>query len=99
MKLEETGKKLLDLVAGERLPGFGGHVGETVEEASDGGLCHSSAVVELRREFIEETAEEPRLPGAHETSDDSHEVPLVETAGLQSPVYDLLGSLVTHGRS
>ena len=61
-KLEETGEKLLDLVAGERLPGVGGHVGETVEEAAYGGLCHSSAGVELRRELVEETAEEPCLP-------------------------------------
>ena len=45
--------------------------------------------------MVEETAEEPRLPGAHETSDDGHEVPHVQTAELQSLVYDLLGSFVT----
>ena len=66
-----------------------------VEEASKRLFCHSSTGVEFRRELVEETAEEPRLPGAHETSDDGHEVPHVQTAGLQSLIYDLLGSFVT----
>ena len=66
-----------------------------VGEASKRLFRHTSTGVELWRELVEETAEEPRLPGAHETSDDGHEVPHVQTAGLQSLVYYLLGSLVT----
>ena len=66
-----------------------------VGEASKRLFRHTSTGVELWRELVEETAEEPRLPGAHETSDDGHEVPHVQTAELQCLVYDLLGSLVT----
>ena len=66
-----------------------------VEEALKRLFRHSSTGVEFRRELAEETTEEPRFPGAHETSDDSHEVPHVQTAELQSIVYDLLGSLIT----
>ena len=67
-----------------------------VEETSKRLFCHSSTGVEFWRELVEETAEEPRLPGAHETSDDSHQIPHIKTAGLQSLIYDMLGSLVTH---
>ena len=81
---------------GERLPGIGGQTGNVVEQASKRLLCYSGAGVEVGRDLSEETAEEPGLTGAHEASDDGHHIPQIQTAGLQSLVYDLLSSLVRH---
>ena len=79
----------------EQLPGAEGYTADVLEQASKRLLSESRAAVEIWWLSVEQTVQEPRLPGARDARDDGHHVPLLLAARLQSLVDELLSPLIT----